>query len=105
MTPVEPWVVRSLLADEAAEHPTHVRGRHVHEMRPAPGCLERLHHPRRAEQVGLGREVCRIVELDGGGRMDHDLALSKLLATRVAEAEPVAAEVQLEHRQLFLHEL
>src|ERR1700693_2644327 len=37
--------------------------------------------------------------------MNHDLAGAQLLATRVAQPEPVAPQVDLDHRQLLRHEL
>ena len=105
MAPVQAWIVRSLFPDESPKHPAHIGGRDVDEVRPVAGGLQRLHHPRRAEQVGLRGEVRRVVKLDRGGRMDDDLARPQLLTACFSETKPIAAEVELKDLELLLDQL
>ncbi len=76
----------------------------MNEVRARTCLLHRLDHARGAEQVGLRREVGRIVELHGRGRVDDDVALAELLHARVGQPEPVATQVELENRELVLDE-
>src|SRR5258706_12086116 len=105
MAPVQAWVVGSLLPHEPSQHSSDVRGRDVNEVRPVARGLEGLDHAGRAEQIGLGRKVRGVVELDRRRRMDDDLARTQLLASGVGQAQAVTAEVKLEDRQLLLDQL
>src|SRR5260370_2607989 len=67
--------------------------------------LERFDQARGAHQVGLRGEIGGVVELDCGSRVDDDVARADERAALFAEAEPVASEVELEHRELLLGEL
>ncbi len=60
--------------------------------------LQRFDQARGSHQVRLRGEIRRVVELDGGGRVDHDVAGADQLAALIAEAEPVASQVELQHR-------
>src|SRR5437660_2923264 len=75
------------------------------EVRFGTGLAQRPDQPGGTQEVGLGGKVRRVVELDGGGRVDDDVAAEELLAAGLAEAETVPPEVDLEHRQLLGHEL
>src|SRR5712692_8901165 len=57
----------------------------------------RSQQARRAHQVGLRGKIGWVVELDGGGRVDDDVAGADELAALIAETEPIASEVELEH--------
>src|SRR5207253_5312024 len=69
-------------------------------MRPRAAGPQRLHEAGGAQQVRLGRQVGRVVELHGRRRVDHDIAPAQLLAVLVAESKAVAAEIDLDHGKL-----
>src|SRR6266540_2976571 len=65
----------------------------------------RLDKAGRAEQVGLGGKISRVVELDRGGRVDDDVARAHLFTGCIAQTQTITTEVELEHRELRFGQL
>jgi len=101
VAPVEPRVAGQLLAEEPAQHPSHVGGRDVDQVRTGLELPEEPHQAGGAQEVGLCREVRRVVELHRGGGVDDDVAAPKLLAPGRAHPKAVEPEVDLQHGELL----
>src|SRR5260370_13191145 len=68
------------------------------------GRLQRLDNASRAQEAGLRGQVRRVVELDRGCGMDHDLARLQLLAALVAQPQAITPEIDLDDRELVVDE-
>src|SRR5438552_19160887 len=70
-------------------------------MRPRAARTQGLDETCGTQQVGLGGEIGGVVELDGRRRVDRHVARAQLFASGIAQAEPVAPQVDLDHGELL----